>query len=94
MAWKLILLILIKDSDLLTHVLLIRILYKEKIMNSVKLLLAAILMGAFTLSVAGCPSKKEEAPPAEAPVMDTMEETTEVEATEVEAPAEGTESAE
>lgn len=33
-------------------------------MNSVKLALAALLLGTFALSVTGCPGKKEEAAPA------------------------------
>jgi hypothetical protein len=35
--------------------------YKEIIMNSFKLMLAALLLGTFSLTVAGCPGKKEEA---------------------------------
>lgn len=31
-------------------------------MNSVKLMLAGLLLGTFALSVTGCPGKKEEAP--------------------------------
>ncbi len=31
-------------------------------MNSLKVLLAALLLGAFSLTVTGCPGKKEEAP--------------------------------
>lgn len=61
-------------------------------MNSIKLMLAAILMGAFTLTVTGCPGKKEEAP-AEAPAMDTMEESAEPAATDEAADVEGTEEA-
>ncbi len=57
-------------------------------MNSIKLMLAAVLLGAFTLTVTGCPGKKEEVP-AEAPAMDTMEEAGD-EAAEA-APVEGTE---
>ncbi len=60
-------------------------------MNSIKLMLAAILMGAFTLTVTGCPGKKEEAP-AETPAMETMEETP-AEATDEAADVEGTEEA-
>lgn len=37
--------------------------HKEKIMNSFKLLLAALLLGTFSLTLAGCPGKKEEAAP-------------------------------
>lgn len=39
-------------------------------MNSLKVLLAALMLGAFSLTVTGCPGKKEEAPAAE-----MMEET-------------------
>lgn len=39
-------------------------------MNSLKVLLAALMLGAFSLTVTGCPGKKEEAPAAE-----VMEET-------------------
>ncbi len=31
-------------------------------MNSFKVVLAALLLGAFSLTVTGCPGKKEEAP--------------------------------
>lgn len=56
-------------------------------MNSIKLMLAAVVLGAFTLSVAGCPKKAEEAAPAaEAPAME--EATTTDEATDEAAPAE------
>ena len=54
-------------------------------MNSLKVLLAALMLGAFSLTVTGCPGKKEEAPAAEMmedtgeameDAGDSMEETT------------------
>ena len=47
-------------------------------MNSFKVLLAALMLGAFSLTVTGCPGKKEEAPAAEAmdEAGDSMEEAT------------------
>lgn len=51
-------------------------------MNSFKVVLAALLLGAFSLTVTGCPGKKEEAPVEQVEetaedTMDAVEDTSE-----------------
>lgn len=45
-------------------------------MNSIKLLMAALLMGTFSLTLAGCPKKDTPAENAVEEVTDTVEEAT------------------